>query len=289
MKNGIGLIYFVIFESEMNKTAYISLLKDSLENESLATFKMDELVDSFPYHATSHILMAKSASKYGSMYATKKLKHAALFSPNRAFLRKLFSDSTQIETQKTVDKIEYFATPFLPTIESELADLEIIESEISSAQIEIEHTEIPVLVEEKREAAKSDLDFINKFYVHVNGFGNSPKTIKQDLLSEFLAYRGEIVFENAPLDFQQNIIQKFLEEEPKISRFEPQAIETGKTDLSKRSTTENDDLITENMATIFVKQNKYKRAIEVYQKLILKYPEKEPYFAEKIISIQYQI
>lgn len=268
----------------MNKTAYISLLKESLQNDNLPLSNLDSLVDSFPYHATSHVLLAKSASNDGSMYATKQLKHASLFSPNRAHLRKLFNQKSEIKKNAEVN-IELLEQ-FLPVVETKTIAIET--NEIQKESIAFIPTEIPVFAPKTNEDIVHKDVFFNKFYVHVNGFGNSPKTIKNDLLSEFLAYRGEIVFENAPLDFQINIIQKFLEEEPKISRFEPQAIEVGKVDLSKRSTTENDNLITENMANIFVKQNKFKRAIEVYQKLILKYPEKEPYFAEKIISLQYQ-
>lgn len=273
----------------MNKTAYISLLKNSMQENTVLASSMEELVDTFPYHATSHILMAKSANNDGSMYATKKLKHASLFSPNRAHLRKIFQQNSQIQAKNNLETISEFINPISTIEEINYFDNKLIDS-IQTAQIvDIANVEIPFLNEivDTEVIAKNENTL--KYYVHVTGFGNSPKTVKQDLLTEFLAFRGEIVFENAPLDFQQNMIQKFLEDEPKISRFEPQAVEVGKVDLSKRSTTENDDLITENMANIFVKQSKYKRAIEVYQKLILKYPEKETYFAEKIISLQYHI
>lgn len=273
---------------KMNKSDYISILKLSFQNQNFDAISLDKLADSYPYHAPSHILLAKSASNYGSMYATKKLKHASLFSPNRAYLRKLFSQTASLEQKNWASSNENTQAKdiFFQDLTIKSNNNNIKEDILAT----IDSTHIEIIAEEvKKTSTEPSFNISYKYYVHTSEFGNSPKVCKNDLLSEFLAFRGEIVLENPALDYQQNIIQKFIDEEPKISRFEPQAIESSKSDLSKRSTTENDALITENMANILVKQNKNKRAIEVFQKLILKYPEKETYFTEKIISLQFQI
>ena len=55
-----------------------------------------------------------------------------------------------------------------------------------------------------------------------------------------------------------------------------------KIDFSKDSSQEKKPVITELMANIFINQSKYDQAIEIFEKLILKNPEKKDYFAAKI-------
>jgi hypothetical protein len=45
---------------------------------------------------------------------------------------------------------------------------------------------------------------------------------------------------------------------------------------------EDDDLLTESLARIYIKQKRYYKAIEIIRKLSLKYPEKSVYFADQI-------
>jgi hypothetical protein len=57
-------------------------------------------------------------------------------------------------------------------------------------------------------------------------------------------------------------------------------------ELARRSTQLNEDAISETLAEILVIQGKKDRAVEIYQKLGLKYPEKMPYFAGLIEDLK---
>ena len=57
-------------------------------------------------------------------------------------------------------------------------------------------------------------------------------------------------------------------------------------DLSEKSWSPNYELMTETLAKVFVKQKKFKKAIEAYQILGLKYPEKNSLFANQIKEIK---
>jgi len=89
--------------------------------------------------------------------------------------------------------------------------------------------------------------------------------------------------ENSNSNLQHPLIEKFIETEPKIER-KKEVVTTN--DLSENSTSYSDTFMTETMADIYVKQGNYIKAKEVFEKLILKYPEKNSYFAGRIVEIE---
>ena len=58
------------------------------------------------------------------------------------------------------------------------------------------------------------------------------------------------------------------------------------TDNIKKSVQHNDTLTTETLAEIYVEQGHYKRAIQAYRILCLKYPKKSGFFANQIEEIK---
>lgn len=90
-------------------------------------------------------------------------------------------------------------------------------------------------------------------------------------------------------DEQLAIIEEFIKKEPRIQPIRTLGSTEVIEDLSERSTTLNSPLQTESYARILVKQGRFEYAIEVYQKLLAKNPEKSAYFAEKIAEIQKKI
>ena len=57
-------------------------------------------------------------------------------------------------------------------------------------------------------------------------------------------------------------------------------------DLSEQSWVNSNELMTETLAKVFIKQKKYVKALEAYQILGLKYPEKNSFFADRIKEIK---
>ncbi len=61
---------------------------------------------------------------------------------------------------------------------------------------------------------------------------------------------------------------------------------SNKEDLSQKSLTPTDELMTETLAKVFVKQKKFENALQAYHILSLKYPEKNSSFAIQIKKIK---
>lgn len=84
---------------------------------------------------------------------------------------------------------------------------------------------------------------------------------------------------------QQQIIQGFMKKNPRITR-QDNNLEPVNIDLSGRLGGGGEGSIeTEAFANILIRQGKIEKAIDVYQKLILKKPEKRNYFAKKLSEL----
>jgi hypothetical protein len=85
------------------------------------------------------------------------------------------------------------------------------------------------------------------------------------------------------------IIERFLEKQPGLI---PPRIDFGQPeledDLARKSGFLSEEIITENMAMIYLKQKNYEKAITTFQKLQLKFPEKSGYFAALIKNLENQ-
>ncbi len=82
----------------------------------------------------------------------------------------------------------------------------------------------------------------------------------------------------------QDLIDRFIKSSPTLERMAPAATQPVR-DLSEPGTEEQGSFITETLAKIYINQGYYSRAINIYEKLSLQYPEKSAYFAGRIEKI----
>lgn len=82
-----------------------------------------------------------------------------------------------------------------------------------------------------------------------------------------------------------HLIERFIQTEPRISKpvkaefFSP-------VQMAKKSIEDNEDIVSETLARIYADQGNTDRAIRIYQKLSLLYPEKNGYFAALIQKLE---
>lgn len=85
-----------------------------------------------------------------------------------------------------------------------------------------------------------------------------------------------------------NLIDQFLSNLPNLQRPTPPSPldeQPENVDLSASSIQQSDNVGSEQLAEIYIKQGNTQRAIEIFQQLCLKYPEKSAYFAAQIERI----
>lgn len=80
-----------------------------------------------------------------------------------------------------------------------------------------------------------------------------------------------------------DLIDKFIEKKPKIK---PDKSSVTKGNLAKAQMIQPEALMTETLARIYLEQKNYKKAIQSYKILSLKYPEKSGFFANQIKAVE---
>jgi hypothetical protein len=90
-----------------------------------------------------------------------------------------------------------------------------------------------------------------------------------------------------PASSSNEIIDRFIETEPRIVPSKTEFYNPVK--MAKQSLEEHDDLISETLAGIFAEQGNLPRAIEMYRKLMLSYPEKSSFFATLVEKLTQQL
>ncbi len=82
----------------------------------------------------------------------------------------------------------------------------------------------------------------------------------------------------------ESILDKFLRENPVITR--PKVEFYSPINMARQSAEESEEMVSETLAQIYVRQGLYKKAILIYEKLVLLYPDKKTYFATLIDQIR---
>ena len=170
-----------------------------------------------------------------------------------------------------------------------LTDRRVIFSLVESDRYSLEQFE--------RKESVGDADGLDRTLSLINAFltslpdkaVSSAEVLPVEVAADYTAYlmreseEVQAVSEEVPPMVGQQLIDNFLEsseEQPLISSMVEDEEDENQVVLSVEE--EEEGYFTEVLAKIYVKQQRYSKALEIIQKLNLKYPKKNAYFADQI-------
>jgi len=238
------------------------------------TIALENVVLQFPYFQAARSLHLKGLYNQESFRYNYELKKTAAYTTDRTILFEFITSANFTVIQQ--EKID--------AIQKSLLDIEVhhMEEVIVLPEIEI------ILAVEEDETTEPTLEKKLEIGKPLE-FTSSERHSFQEWLQ--LTKISPIVRENEEtrthIDVEKQkkieIIDKFIEANPKIAPVK----ENTKipTNISK-SIEEPIHLMTETLAKVYLEQKKYTKAIQAYEILILKYPEKSSFFADQINEIK---
>jgi hypothetical protein len=279
------------------------------------TGEVYELIDLFPYFQSAHLLLLKGLHNSSDVKFENQLRKSALHAGDRGVLYWLLQSSSEPELKDeeplplAVVKHESDSDTQQTVIESARnSDLLIDEIEKDSAGSMNELKDIhdhSVMVASEPDSSEPDgVIFLNEeagtepvdtvFFMDP-GFAvpHHSELLELDLEENdsFILDESEPIVEpdkTSRKQIQSDLIDRFIIANPRI---EPQKDKNfvGNEDISKPFVEESEGLVTETLAKIYVGQGYYSKAIDIYEKLSLKFPEKSSYFATQIEKVKEHI
>lgn len=104
---------------------------------------------------------------------------------------------------------------------------------------------------------------------------------KEDLIESIRKKEKKEILDSKKRE-QIDLIKAFSKKEIKLATIKEIEANQNTENLADASTSLNDGVISETFAKILLQQSKKAQAIEIYEKLALKFPEKRAYFADLI-------
>ncbi len=186
--------------------------------------------------------------------------------PNKLKVKKELKETTDIKEIK--EKIE--KTSAEPTTKTLSAAERLVQKINSVKKTPQEQEKVNNLLEDKTDELQKEKKSDDLKQVQPDK--KETKTAADSILERI----NKIKQNNADKD---KLIDKFVQNEPRLNRNEEIDLEGN---IAEESIKEKNPVVTELMANIYINQGYYDKAIEVFEKLILKNPEKKDYFAAKI-------
>ncbi len=281
----------------MNTSDFIYLINKPNAIKERHGLILDKIVSEFPYFQSARALQLKNFYNQESYQYNSALKQTAAYTADRSVLFEFitsdhFSSLQQAffdEKEAKINEIMVNGPEIIRSIPTESKNIVEKSNEVGfqdqqpleNQLFENLQKAIPSTIENRLEIGKPLL------------FSKNEKHSFQEWL-QLSAYKPIIRVENAeknpiePEIFTErqkklDLIDTFIKNNPKIP---PISKEATIAVVFENNALDNATLMTETLAKVYLEQKKYLKAIQAYEILILKYPEKISFFANRISDIK---
>jgi len=286
--------------------------------EPIQTRQLEEVVNEYPYFQAARALQLKGLKNLNSFKYNNALKVTAAYTADRdvlfdlitspEFLQNSIADAISGKTM-ALEAQEVEAEEILPnpeietTLIAESADEPLprttqdADAILNPALFASKDPEIDKTIAREKQLAKEALElgqplpftkkekhsFMEWLQLSATRPIKQQKVSKSEVakIPEDMEFPIEDESERKKKKFA--MIDRFLEENPKI---DPHDEGVAKIDISESTKIDSEELMTETLARVYLEQKKYKKALQAYKILSLKYPEKSSFFASRIKAVK---
>ena len=296
----------------MNTKTYTYLLANPQKISQEHQDELSDLIEEYPYFQSARALQLKGLKNSNNYLYNDSLKLTAAYTADRNVLFEYITSDHFIQNK---------ISELIQQHDESVIEMEVVSDNISKqVSIEIDNQ----IKELKKAEAILNPDLFHRKEGYINELVEANKTEANPSIKEIVEVELE---ENQPLDFtkedghsfsewlkltsatpiirkeiketssinKQNfdLIDKFIQDKPKLK----QGVNSTKTaannevqkNLASQYSRTSEALMTETLAKVYLQQKNFKKALQAYHILSLKYPEKSGFFADQIRAINKQI
>lgn len=295
----------VILLNEEEKTEIQSIIvaEEKLELKPLETFEKEVVLASFIEESQETLVEEKFVSEAPeNQIEEEKSIESLIVAEEKLAFQPLATEINQqvIEEEMTYDELNKAA--IVETVEEstslpESLEIEIISNAILSTYELQPEVEIPTL-DLSHSDSEEEVGTNVEENLHIEEKNISNLKAQKLTFSDWLKV-GQNTSTETPIEHkrQDEILDQFIQEQPKITRLSKETEEIQKpkseffspTKKAKESVDEEAIPVSETLAKIFAIQGNYSKAISAYEQLCLIYPEKKTFFANQIEELKSKI
>ena len=220
--------------------------------------QLRQIVERYPYYQAARMLLLRALYEAHDPAFGQELRRSALYVPSRRVLYELIeADHLRPKPQSRVHRMIEDIDEANADRTNSLIDNFLTSSDAEQPKPQRRHNTRPMV-----DAATDYMEYMQQIETeNTNLSETEPERLQkssssQQIIDDFLV-QGRIT------------IQEHPDEELQKPQIEDES-------------SSNDEYLTETLARIYIKQGKYDKAIEIIQRLSLKYPKKNRYFADQI-------
>lgn len=309
----------------MNRTQFASYINSPQTLSANDSVVLAELLKNFPYFQTAHLLFAKSLHNQNSIHYNNQIKITAAYATNRKVLHYLITSQFKplptdipseiieikpLDNPIEVNELQVNNSLITETVEIQTISVEIIEElkvvELKEDGLEKEYLSVIADNKIEKELLHSDnkvdtqndneeitpIDFIlptsNQNLTKEKNDADFDQSSTHSF-TEWLKNSATIHLEQKKRKTSakkeaSELIDEFIREEPRLAK--PKKEFYNPVNMAKQSVEDDITFVSETLAKVYVLQGNYSKALQAYESLRLKYPEKRLYFALQIKNIR---
>lgn len=299
----------------MNAQELQKILNQPKTIDASTAMELMQLCKEFPYFAWPFAALTSYQLEKNDFRLENTLHQTSLRIHNRQWLQdylfkpviseQLTADSLEVREEsleRTADNVQPTADsrqltadsgqPEADNLEAINPSLNPLEEDVIELEIEtVENLEsLPIEETEEIQPKSKPVRLVAPVYNLEDLFpAPEPDEPKQVASSDFYAWLNAGSAQkntpaNKPIERKEDLIEKFLKTKPSISRPKQEFYTPEK--AMKKSEILTNKIVTETLAKIYTKQGNFEKAIDAYEQLSLKFPEKKTYFANLIDQIK---
>jgi hypothetical protein len=282
----------------MNRNDFLRMIESSGPADRTTISEVSELINIFPYFQSAYLLLLKGLQNTADVKFENQLRTSAMHIADREVLYYLLRQKPETpqavaatidvtDSQQVVIESAKNSEEFINEIEKESFSGEPEEDAldqtvyISEEIYEEEDDAAIIIIDGETGSIEEKITYLDP------GFSVPEHSDLLELEPEEKTTPQAIPVKEpvSQKKLQSELIDKFIIANPRI---EPkrEKTETTNIDISTPYVEERGGFVTETLARIYINQGYYSRAIDIYEKLSLKFPEKSSYFASQIEKVK---